>query len=80
MFCDMHMITRESQEAMVGTVNVVPNNLASDNNEAVRSAIVRIAIPHSWQLKITNSTLFTPVRCEVKDDLSSYNIFYSQCE
>ena len=65
MFCDMHILTRESQEVMVGTVNVVTNNLASDNNEAVRSVIVRIAISYSWQLNITNSTLSTPVKSGV---------------
>ena len=60
MFCDMHILTRESQEVMVGTVNVRTSDPGPDIDEAVRSVIVRIATPNSGQLNITNSTLLTP--------------------
>ena len=39
-FCDMHILTRESQEVMAGTENVLTNVLDSSIDEAVRSLIV----------------------------------------
>ena len=40
MFCDRHILTRESQEVMVGTVNVLTNDLVTPMDGAVRSVIV----------------------------------------
>ena len=40
MFRDMHILTRESQEVMVGTVNDLTTDVMSDSTEAVRSLIV----------------------------------------
>ena len=59
MFCDMHILIRDSQEVMLGAVNVLMADLASDIDEAVRSLIVCTDIPHSGQLNITNSTFTT---------------------
>ena len=40
MFCDMHILTRESHEVMGGTVNVLTTDLLSHNDRAARSLIV----------------------------------------
>ena len=40
MSCDMHILTRESQEVMEGTVNVPTTDLGTDNDGAVRSLTV----------------------------------------
>ena len=40
MFADMHILTRESQEVMEGTVNVPTTDLSPDNDEAVKSLTV----------------------------------------
>ena len=61
MNCDMHILTRESQEVMVGPGNILTSDMASDSNEALENLIVSAAIPQSGQLNTTNSTLSTPV-------------------
>ena len=40
MFCDMHILTRESQDVMLGTLNVPTTDLNADDDEAVRSLTV----------------------------------------
>ena len=61
MFCDMHILTRESQEVMVGTVNILTTDLATDIDVASMKLIVWTDIPHSGQLNITSSTPSTPI-------------------
>ena len=56
---DMHTLTSELQEVMVGIIAPI-GGLVLDNDEALLIAIPSTAIPHSGQLNITNSTLFTP--------------------
>ena len=57
---DMHTLTRESQEVVVGKI-LVRKVLLADKELALMSLIVLTAIPHSGQLNITTSTLPTPV-------------------
>ena len=59
-FCDMHILTRESQEVMLGTGNVLTISFLFDIDWAESNIIVCTAIPHSGQLNITNSTISTP--------------------
>ena len=73
MSCDMHVLTRESQEVMAGTLNVL-TTLNSNSDEAVLSLIVWTDISHSGQLNITNSTLLTLKRLDAIPVKSKVNI------
>ena len=57
---DMHTLTRESQEVVVGEI-LVTKLLNPDVKVALNKAIFVTDIPHSGQLNITTSTLPTPV-------------------
>ena len=57
---DMHTLTRESQEVVVGEI-LVSKVLLPDVEVELKRLIVLTDIPHSGQLNITTSTLFTPV-------------------
>ena len=57
---DMHTLTRESQEVVVGEI-LVTKVLLPDVEVAWKRLIVLTDILHSGQLNITTSTLFTPV-------------------
>ena len=57
---DMHTLTRESQEVVVGEI-LVRNLLPPDVEMAPKRLIILTDIPHSGQLNITTSTLSTPV-------------------
>ena len=60
LYVDMHTLTRESQEVVVGEI-VVRKVLLPDVDVALKRSIVLTDIPHSGQLNITTSTLPTPV-------------------
>ena len=60
----VHTLTSESQEVMLG-LNVPTTDLAPEAGVPARSRISNTAIPHSGQLNITNSTLFTPTELDV---------------
>ena len=71
-----HTLTSESQEVWVGPT-VPTNDLDSwrDVDGAFQSPIAPTAIPHSGQLNITNSTLFTTkFSVSVKSEMMS-NLF-----
>ena len=57
---DMHTLTRESQEVVVGEILVL-KVLLPDVEVALKRLIVLTDILHSGQLNITTSTLPTPV-------------------
>ena len=57
---DMHTLTRESQEVVVGEI-LVTKLLLPDIEEAIKRLIILTDILHSGQLNITTSTLPTPV-------------------
>ena len=58
---DMHTLTRESQEVVVGKILVRRILLSDDVEVALKRLIVLSDIPHSGQLNITTSTLPIPV-------------------
>ena len=57
---DAHTLTSESQEVRLG-LTTPTDDLDSwrDVDEALQSPMASTAIPHSGQLNMTNSTLFT---------------------
>ena len=57
---DMHTLTRESQEVVVGEI-LVAKLLLPDVEMALKRLILLTDIPHSGQLNITTSTLHTSV-------------------
>ena len=57
---DMHTLTRESQEVVMGEI-LDRKVLLPDVEVAMKKLIVVTDIPHSGQLNITTSTLPTPV-------------------
>ena len=57
---DMHTLTRESQEVVVGEI-LVRKLLLPDVEVALKRLTVLTDIPHSGQLNITTSTPPTPV-------------------
>ena len=61
---DMHTLTRESQEVVVGKI-LVRKVLLPDIEVALKSWISLTDIPHSGQLNITTSTLPTPVLLDI---------------
>ena len=56
----VHTLTSELQEVMVGLIAPACVLMVPDIDVALQIPMVRTAIPHSGQLNITNSTLFTP--------------------
>ena len=57
---DMHTLTRESQEVVVGEI-LVSKVLLPDVEGALKRLIVLTDILHSGQLNITTSTLLVPI-------------------
>ena len=57
---DMHTLTRESQEVVVGEI-LVSKVLVPDVEVATKRLIVLTDIPHFGQLNIITSTLSTPI-------------------